>query len=121
MIQIYPASKARHYLWWKSLRSAGVPIVYPCWVDASSKEDGTEPTHDGWATHWLESLAAEPAGDEHFLASVRFRKAEAMGRLLFSLSFNDSNRDVPPSRAWCSGLEGNPRSKHKWHIRPGSE
>jgi hypothetical protein len=96
MIQIYPASKARHYLWWQALRTAGVPIVHPCWVDAAFNEDGSEPTHDGWAAHWLEccDLAASCdvtmflalPGEQHCGALLEAGAALGAGRQVFAVS-----------------------------------
>jgi hypothetical protein len=96
MIQIYPASKARHYLWWQALRTAGVPIVHPCWVDAAFNADGSEPTHDEWADHWHEccSLAASCdlvlflalPGEQHCGALLECGAALGAGRQVFAVS-----------------------------------
>jgi hypothetical protein len=95
-VLIYPASKARHFLWWQSLRAAGVPIVHPCWVDAAFNADGTEPTHDGWAAHWSEccdlaatcdvTLFLALPGEQHCGALLECGAALGAGHSVFAVS-----------------------------------
>jgi hypothetical protein len=93
---VYACSKAKHYLWWQSLRAAGVPIAYPCWIDAEFNATGDEPTHDEWAEHWSECcrLAADCditlflalPGEQHAGALLECGAALGAGRAVFAVS-----------------------------------
>lgn len=59
-MRIYPASKSKHWPFWQSLRSAGIPIA-SSWIDAPFNRDGTEPPN--WALHWTKCIDEAAAAD----------------------------------------------------------
>jgi hypothetical protein len=99
MITCYPCSKARHYVFWQALRSAGLPIVHPCWIDAEFNATGEEPSHDEWAAHWYQccNLAATCEvtlflalpGEQHAGALAEIGACLGAGRQLFAVSAVD--------------------------------
>jgi hypothetical protein len=98
-VLVYPCSKARHHLWWQSLRAAGVPIVHPCWIDAEFNATGDDLDHEGWAKHWSEciQLARECEltlflalpGEQHAGAICEIGSVLAAGRQVFAVSAVD--------------------------------
>jgi hypothetical protein len=97
--QIYPSSKAKHHLWWQALRASGVPIAYPCWIDAEFNATGEEPSHTEWASHWSDcvSLAARCEltlflalpGEQHAGAILECGAALSAGREVYAVSAID--------------------------------
>jgi hypothetical protein len=93
---IYPASKARHWLFWQALRAAGLPIVSPCWIDCEFNATGEEPSYDGWARHWEEccTLAASAdiclflalPGEQHCGALLEAGAALGAGKRVYAVS-----------------------------------
>src|SRR5262245_34115372 len=56
IVKVYPASKARHAHWWRSLRAAGIPIE-ASWIDAPFNRANSEPpTSEQWSRHWRQCI-----------------------------------------------------------------
>jgi hypothetical protein len=98
VIRVYTASKAHHYLWWRALRAAGVPIA-ASWIDWPLNAPDTElPTAEQWRRHWqrccLEAAAADVClfvdmpGENQCGSLIELGCALASGRQVFLVSDN---------------------------------
>jgi hypothetical protein len=79
VITVYPASKAKHAQWWRSLRAAGVPIVAP-WIDWPGNVPGSEPGWEMWADHWAGCISS--AAEAEICLFVCNQNETACGQLI---------------------------------------
>jgi hypothetical protein len=61
-MRCYVASKAKHAVFWRALRGAGIRIEAP-WIDAELNQPGAEARPDQWRRHWQRCIESAADAD----------------------------------------------------------
>jgi hypothetical protein len=112
---VYVASKAKHCVWWRALRSAGVPIV-ASWLDSKvNSGEIPEPTADHWRALWDKNIEEAAAADILLFVDlpdelqcgslVEAGAALASGKSVFVVSHNFWSIEHHPNARKFSKLE----------------